>query len=286
MADEFERLEPGSRRRPRPTRDRARLAGTLRSRRGFASLCGILLFLTGSCAPELYTGKVVGSGRPGIQKDSRAVLFSMIVRKLAYANSNGLNWIGRRDDDDYRDLYREAAAILTEVLQLRPIDRERVLDHALYQEGRFPLRKKFFLNTARLPIITNAEEEELMLRSSRALGARYYITMLADHSVRKIVATPASVTSVLVFNLYSADSGLIYQANLETTESAEPYDRSLNLGELHARYEPVLEAALDRNTTALLQELRTKLEAEIRFVVERPASEEDDGDGRDDDLGF
>ncbi|MEQ9364905.1 MAG: hypothetical protein RIF32_11710 [Leptospirales bacterium] len=110
--------------------------------------------------------------------------------------------------------------------------------------------------------------------------------MLADHSVRKIVATPASVTSVLVFNLYSADSGLIYQANLETTESAEPYDRSLNLGELHARYEPVLEAALDRNTTALLQELRTKLEAEIRFVVERPASEEDDGDGRDDDLGF
>ncbi|MEQ9364906.1 MAG: hypothetical protein RIF32_11715 [Leptospirales bacterium] len=145
----------------------------MRSRRGFASLCGILLFLTGSCAPELYTGKVVGSGRPGIQKDSRAVLFSMIVRKLAYANSNGLNWIGRRDDDDYRDLYREAAAILTEVLQLRPIDRERVLDHALYQEGRFPLRKKFFLNTARLPIITNAEEEELMLRSSRALGARY-----------------------------------------------------------------------------------------------------------------
>ncbi|MCR9144400.1 MAG: hypothetical protein NXI24_19330 [bacterium] len=235
---------------------------------------------------ELYTGAVVGSGRPALQKEAGGVLFSMIVRKLGYANSNGLNWIARRTDENYRDLYREITAIMETELQMQTIPRNRVLDHALYQEGRFPLRKKFFLNTAKLPIITNAEEEELMLRSSRALGARYFVTVLADHSVSKIVAVPASVTSVLVLNIYSADSGLIYQANLEATETAEPYDRDLSLGELYAQYEPVLAAALDRNTSTLLAELRSKIAAEIRFAVERPATDPENGDAPDNDLGF
>ncbi len=254
--------------------------------KGFACAAALAFCLAG-CTPELYTGKVVGSGKPGIQKDATAALFSMIVRKVAYANSNGLNWIARNDNDDYRELYRGVQDLMETELQMQPVERNRVLDHALYQEGRFPLGKKFFLNTARLPIITNAEEEELMLRTSRALGARYFVTALLDHSVSKIVSRPAVVKSVLVLNLYSADSGLIYQAQLETSESAEPYDRSLTLSELHAGYEAVLAETLEKNRNALLAELRTKLSRDIRFIAERPIEQPDSsGDVPDDDLGF
>jgi hypothetical protein len=247
--------------------------------------CVLAVFVTG-CQAELYTGKLKGTGRPALEKKAGAVLFSMIMRRIAYSNSNGLDWIARRDDDDYRHLYREITGIMEESLQMQPIPREEVLDHALYQEGRFPLGLRFFLNTARLPIIAGAEEEELMLRTARALGARYYVTVLADHSVSKIVARPASVTSVLVFNLYSAGSGLIYQAEHQVTESAEPYDRALSLGELYRGYEPIVEATLDRNMTYLLAELKAGLSAEIRFVEERPIVPADGEAGKTDDLGF
>lgn len=247
----------------------------------------LLALATTSCVPELYTGKIVGSGRPGIQKDANGVLFSMIVRKLNYANSNGLNWIARRDDDDYRALYRDITKLMTEELRMQPVERTRVLDHTLYQEGRFPLAKKYYLNTSRLPIISNAEEEELMLRSSRALGSRYFITVLADHSVSKVVALPATITSVLIFNLYSADSGLIYQANLEISQNAEPYDRSLGLGELYRQYESVLADRADHNIEILLKELRAKVAEEIRFVENPPRQFGDEsGDAPDNDLGF
>lgn len=255
----------------------------------YAACVALALAMVG-CQPELYTGKLVGNGRPALQKDSPAVIFSMLVRKVAYANSNGLNWIARRTDDDYRNLYREITTVMTDQLQMQPIERTRVLDHALYQEGRFPLGKKFYLNTARLPIIDSATEEELMLRTSRALGVRYYVTVLAEHSVTKLVGLPATVTSVLVMNIYSADSGLIYQAELETSKSAEPYDRNMSLGELHAQYETVLAATLDSNITELLSLLRAKIGEEIRIVEPRPVETEGgDGSGNDgeqNDLGF
>ena len=256
-------------------------------RKIFRMLSGLALaaLLLPGCQPELYTGELRGNGRPSLEKGSRTVLFSMIMRKVGYANSNGLNWIARQDDDDYRELYRQVSETITGPLQMQQIEREQVLDHALYRDGRFPLRMKFFLNTAALPIITNADEEELMLRSSRALDARYFVTVLMDHSVSKVVAVPASVTSVLVFNIYSADSGLIYQAELETTATAEPYDRSLSLGDLYAGYEPILAATLEKNTAQLIEDLHAKLAQEISIREPRATEAETDPDV-DPDLGF
>ena len=124
-----------------------------------------------------------------------------------------------------------------------------------------------------------------MLRSSRALDARYFVTVLMDHSVSKVVAVPASVTSVLVFNIYSADSGLIYQAELENTATAEPYDRSLSLGDLYAGYEPILAATLEKNTAQLIEDLHAKLAQEISIREPRATEAETDPDV-DPDLGF
>lgn len=246
---------------------------------------GTCMAITIRCQPELYTGSLRGSGQPAIQKDSPVALFSMIQRSLGHANSNGLNWIARTSDDDYRDLYRQIQALLEEELSMQPLPREVILNHALYTDGRFPLRVKFFRNTAKLPIITDATEEEYMLRTARGLGARYFVTVFSDHSVRKILATPASLTSRLIFNLYSADASLIYQADLEHTADAKPYDRSLSLGELYAGYEPIMSQTLANNRAELLAQLRKKIAGEIRFAVDPPpvdASKEDAAE----DLGF
>ena len=241
--------------------------------------------VTVRCQPELYTGSLQGSGKPAIQKDAPVALFSVIQRSVANANSNGLDWTARTSDDDYRDLYRQVQALLEEELSMQPLPREAILNHALYTDGRFPLRVKFFRNTAKLPIITDATEEEYMLRTARGLGTRYFVTVLSDHSVSKILATPASLSSRLIFNLYSADTGLIYQADVETSADAKPYDRGLSLGELYDGYGPIMRQTLAANRTKLVAALRKKIAGELRFAVTPRPVDAPDEDAADD-LGF
>ncbi len=248
----------------------------------------VLLFLAGalwSCRSQpLYMGTLAGSGKPALQKDAPAALFTVMMLKVAYSNSNGLNWIARLNDDDYREFYRGVLGIMENDLTMRPVDRTAILNQPLYLEGRFPLREKWYLNTAQLPMVTSASEEELMLRMARGLGVEYFITVLTDHEVRKVMALPAVVDSTLYFNIYSGRSGLIYQAQTNVETTAEPYGGSIDLGEVYRNYLPVLNETAAKNQSLLLEQLREKLQSEVRIYEPQPDAPVETE--KADDLGF
>lgn len=238
-----------------------------------------------SCRSQpLYVGRLAGSGKPALQKDAPAALFTVMMLKVAYANSNGLNWTARLEDDDYREFYRGLLELMQEDLTMRPVDRKAILDQPLYLEGRFPLREKWYLNTAQLPMVTSADEEELMLRMARGLGVQYFVTVLTEHTVSKVVALPAVIDSKLYFNIYSGRSGLIYRGELEVASTAEPYGGSIDLGEVYRNYLPVMNEWAAKNQTLLLEQLREKLKTDVRIYEPQPDAPAETEDA--DDLGF
>ncbi|MCB1310119.1 MAG: hypothetical protein KDK30_18170, partial [Leptospiraceae bacterium] len=239
----------------------------------------LVLLLTGfgiircQTAP-LYSRSPDSSVAPRVVAGSRVALFTLIMREVAVSNSQGLNWTAWRDDGDYFDFYTRLESLLKDTTRLEVLPRADVLNHSLVIDGHFPINERFFLNSANLPMVTSAEEEELMLRTARRLETDYFVTVLADHSISKLIAQPATVNCEMTLNLYTADGLLIYRSVVQASEVAEPYDRELSLGELFRTYKPVTAAALDRCTEQLFTEGREKIAREI--TIQNP---DDDGTG-------
>lgn len=228
-----------------------------------------VLLLSGlfACAPEpLYQPPLRPGASPAVTAGASVALFSLAVRNVAVARSQGLAWTVRLTDEDYQKIHARLTEILAGPLELRPIPAEQILNHSLVREGHFRERERFYLNSLRLPLIIDAKDEELMLRTARSLEARYYATALADVSVSRFALFPAKVTVRIVFQLHSAEAGVLFRTSAERSATAEPYEGGvLPIGVL-ANYEPIMLQTARTLTDATLADLETRLPTELRVL--------------------
>ncbi len=240
----------------------------------------IALGLSGlvACAPEpLYQPALRPGASPAVSAGENVALFSLAVRSVAVARSQGLAWTVRLTDEDYQKIHARLAQILAGALELRVIPTESIQNHSLVREGHFRERERFYLNSLRLPLIIDAKDEELMLRTARSLEARYYATALVEVGVSRFVLFPARVRVRVVFQLHSAESGALFRTSVEQSATAEPYEGGLlPIGVLET-YEPVMLQTARSLVDASLADLETRLPTELRVLPPRNAPAADSG---------
>ncbi len=210
----------------------------------FLPLTVILICGLAGCLYDPMYSPQPGAAKLILRKDEKIMLFTFLVRKTAVSRSQGLVWLARRSEKDYEVLKIRLEDILKNTLSMQLIPPERILDHDLYLSGKFPFQVKYFLNPGLLPVVTTAVEEELMLRTARALSADLFITAFIDYEVSKIMLFPAEVSARLRINFYRP-TGFLYSAEFfSKKKEALPYDRSMALGDLNTAYRAVTDAAL------------------------------------------
>lgn len=220
-----------------------------------------------ACAPEpLYQPPLRPGASPAVAAGGSVALFSLAVRSVAVARSQGLAWAVRLTDEDYQKIHARLTQILAGPLELRPIPAERILNHSLVREGHFRERERFYLNSLGLPLIIDAKDEELMLRTARSLETRYYATALTEVGVSRFALFPARVTVRIVFQLHSAEAGVLFRTSAERSATAEPYDGGVFPVGVLANYEPVMLQTARTLTDATLDELEARLPTELRVL--------------------
>lgn len=247
-----------------------------RSSAGALPLALAFTLFSGACIapPPVYQERPAGLEEPVVlPQGARAALFTLLVRNGASSNSQGQDWIARRDTADYKRLYDGLRAILQEELQFELVDYDALVAHPLVDQGAFPRRIKNWINPPGLPIVAEKRHVELMLRTASSLRCAYYVTIFQDIGVGKFFLRPARAESELYLQIHSAATGrVVYRTVVEADSVAEPFEARFMNASYLAEYEPVIEAALDRNQAEQLDELRKRLQSEIRLVL--PNSEE------------
>ncbi|MCB1173771.1 MAG: hypothetical protein KDK39_09410 [Leptospiraceae bacterium] len=233
-------------------------------------LSTLVSIATGQCSPvPVYTGSLHKTAQgPVMKQGARIAIFSMLMRRVAVSNSQGFDWTAYHDDVDYVKVHQNLTEMLQKQWSANIITSKQIQEHALVKDGFFPLQEKFYLNSLQLPIIASAKEEELMLRTKSRLEADYYITILCDHSISKIMFLPMETNSYLQFNLYHAQIGLIYTKKLTHSQSALPYHRDWSLARLHTDYNPIITETLNHSLAQLLEQLQSTLVQEITVRID------------------
>jgi hypothetical protein len=247
-------------------------------RRAFVLPFALLLSGLVACATEpLYQPDLRPGASPAVSAGETVALFSLAVRSVAVDRSQGLAWTVRLTDEDYKGIHARLTQMLADPLELRPIPTERILNHSLVREGHFRERERFYLNSLRLPLIIDAKDEELMLRTARSLEARYYATALVEVGVSRFLLFPAHVSVRIVFQLHSAEAGVIFRTSVEQSATAEPYEGGvLPIGVLET-YEPVMLQTARTLVDASLADLAVRLPVELRVLPGRSTPAADSG---------
>ena len=237
-----------------------------------AGLGMTFLLVVGCTSSPLFHTRPAAEPLTGIQSAGRFMLFSMLVRSVAAANSQGFDWTVRRDEADYAHLQQSLIRTVTEPFSLQVVDFRELSEQSLYRDGRWPVHERFYLNPDLMPIVQDAGQEDLMLRVGSALYLDYMATALWDYSLSKIMLRPGLVTCRLQLNLYRPEQGLVSHDEFTSSETAEPYDRSLSLDELFHAYEAVTGDALNRCQDDLLAQLQNRIRSlpVIQGPVENP----------------
>lgn len=221
-----------------------------------------LSFLAGCDTVPLYHGKPISARPPAVHEGESAVLFSCIVQKAALSKSQGTEWLVGQSDEEARKIHDSLEGMLSEELKLSVIPAERVINLRLYTDGMFPMRIPYYRNPLLLPVITNEREEEMMLRTKRALQTEYFITASATYGISKYVFLPAKVTARIQWNLYT-EYGPVYSTMVETEERASPYAFSFLPSRTMDLYRQTMQEALDRAFAHALEELRGRLRQDL-----------------------
>ena len=239
-----------------------------------AGLALAFLLVSGCTSSPLYHAPPTAEPPAGIQSAGRFMLFSMLVRSVAAANSQGFDWTARRDEADYTRLQERLTETMTQPFSLQVVDFRDLSEQTLYREARWPVQERYYLNPNLMPIVQDAGQEDLMLRVGSALYLDYMATALWDYSISKIMLRAGRISCRLQLNLYRPEQGLVWHAEFESSETAEPYDRSLSLDELFHGYEAVTGAALNRCEDSVLDQLQSRVRS---FPVLRGPTENTDG---------
>ncbi len=229
-----------------------------------ALLVGALTATFACTVAPIHLGKPVLEKPPLIKDGSRLALFTVLMRSVGVARSQGTPWIARAEVEEYRHWRGELDTILKDGLGFQLIDNKAVQSQSLVQGGLFPFYEEFHLNPDRLPIARGAKEVEYMLRTAGSLKADYLALVLFDYEVSKVMTRPASVTARLHFELYSPAVGLVYSGEIEATETALPYDRSQSMGELEKSYQVQIKQALMKSMQRVLTETQKKLKNDLK----------------------
>ncbi len=206
---------------------------------------------------------------PIVRASAPAVLFTFVVREVHASRSRGAAWVSRRNGEDYRLYQRRLMETLSGTPGFTLIEEKKVLDSEAYLAGRFPVREKFFLNPGLLPIVSRQEDEAIMLRLGRALGADYFITALADHDIRKILGFAPRVEARVVIFIYSSAAGFLTSVESRTTRVVPCPDPGDALP--HEACAGAIDRELDLAFESVFAETKKKLEQ----VQARPAGDPD-----------
>ncbi|HNN73364.1 MAG TPA: hypothetical protein PKN93_01845 [Leptospiraceae bacterium] len=224
----------------------------------------ILLSWIVSCqSAPIAPGVAKGNGKPSIPAASRAAVFTILVREVSVSRSEGAPWFSQLTDDDALKVKATLKEDLERVLKFELVPGEKIRAQDLYRAGRFPLHEPYYINPELDPIVRNEAEQELMMRTSNALGAKYFVVIVVDHSTTKVLLKPASVTSSIQIQIFSPGSGLIYTATEEESADALPYVRDVPDAEFKLRYRGIMRStALD-----LITKARSKLEKRMQSDI-------------------
>jgi len=215
-------------------------------------------------------GKPPGTGKPIIEVDSKAVVFTLLIRSISVARSQGIPWYIELKEEDAAKLKKSVYSMLKETLQFKFLSEEKVHSHELYRAGRFPLREQFFLNPGSNPIAATTENQDLMLRMGPVIGAKYFIVMVLDHSTSKVLLKPSSVTAAAQIQIFTPEAGLIYAAGVEESADALPYDRDMPISEFKTKYREVLNSTCISLIAKSLVSLKAKMKGDFTIIPQAP----------------
>lgn len=236
------------------------------------SLAALIL----SCqSSPIVPGQPVGKGTPQIPADSPAVLFTCLVREVSVARSQGIPWYIQLKEEDAKSLKADATKLLRETIQFQMIPDKVVRDHDLVRAGRFPFTEEFYLSPDENPIVRDAKEQELMLRTAPIIGADYYVVLLLDHSTSKVLLRPSSVTATAQIQIFHKKEGLIYTRQTSATSDALPYDRDMPLDQFKTHYRNILNQTATKLLRDAMAELQAKMKTEIRILPAEPRKNQD-----------
>lgn len=242
------------------------------------SLFTILLLATLSYCilpPPVYRPS---SGRSAdevaVRAGSRVALFTLLVRRVNVSRSNGLAWVTYRRNGDYQAYRQRLNELLERDLEFELVEQKAVLDSEAYLAGRFPVREKFFLNPELLPIVRGEEDQNLMLRLGRALNADYFVTVLVDHEISKVLFFAPRVEAEVTFNLYGYYGGHITTLRESASEKVHcpaEYEGPANQA-CGLQINTALDQAVVRAFDRLEKELKT-IDVREKGEARRPAAD-------------
>jgi len=174
-------------------------------------------------------------------------------------------------------MYREFTGYLKDS-GLTPVEARMVRDLDAVRGGRFTMREEFHLNPEYLPIVKSKPDEELMMRTTRALETDIYFVVLADHSVSRIMFRPAAVSATFQVIAYRGSTGQpVFSSVAEKTAQALPYDSKTAGADFQTQYREIMrKTALD----LLRQTMRTSAESmkqKLRLLPAGPGEEKKPG---------
>lgn len=229
------------------------------------SLLLCLIALNCSSSP-LYFGEINESQKPLFQKGSKFAIFSFLMREISVSNSQGINWLGKHFSNDYQNLHTDITNEVAKNLKADFINPDKIKQLAIYKDGYFPLKTKYYLNYLKLPVISSKKEEEIMMRTFHRTGADFYITILVDHSIRKNIFLPIETNSTMQWHFYHKNAGLFYHAESKTSATAMPYNRTESLSSLKTSYISVVNETLNNNNQINLQKILKDLKKDFPIV--------------------
>lgn len=207
----------------------------------------------------------------------RAAVFTFLVRGVSVTRSQGIPWYIKLSDEEAAGLYRDFSLVLKDS-GFSPVEPRMVRDLDIVRGGRFTLREEFHINPEYLPIVKSKQDEELMMRTSRALDADLYFVVLADHSVSRVLLRPASVSATIQVIAYRASTGQpVFSSVVQKSAQALPYELDAAGGDFQTRYREVMrKTALDLLGQAVRSSAET-IKQRLRLLPGAPADQKKTG---------